>query len=128
MTFEFQPGRFRNDDERDPWWFVVDPILILCVGAITALGAVLVFSATRGPATDLIPADTSFLEKQTFFAIAGAALGMVAAVINIDRVRSLVSVGYIGLIVLLIGIEMFGANINGAQAWFRFGGFLGEQV
>ena len=123
MTFEIQPGRCRIDQERDPWGFVVDPILIVCVGLITALGAVLVFSATRGPATELIPADTSFLEKQTFFAIAGAALGVVAAIINIDRIRSLVSIGYIGLIVLLIGIDLFGANINGAQAWFRFGGF-----
>ncbi|MEM9468146.1 MAG: FtsW/RodA/SpoVE family cell cycle protein [Actinomycetota bacterium] len=123
MTFEFQAGRTRGDEERDPWWFVVDPILILCVAAITSLGVVLVYSATRGPVTDLLPPDTSFLEKQTFFAVAGAALGFVAAIFNIERIRSLVSVGYIGLIVLLIGVALFGANINGAQAWFRFGGF-----
>ena len=123
MTFEIQPGRFRSERERDPWWFVIDPVLILCVGAITALGAVLVFSATRGPATVDNPAVTSFLERQTFFAIFGAALGVAAAIVNIDRIRSLVSLGYLGLIVLLIGIDVFGANINGAQAWFRFGGF-----
>lgn len=123
MTFEFQPGRVRGGEDRDPWWFVVDPILILSVAAITSLGAVLVFSATRGPATDVIPADTSFLEKQTFFAIFGAALGVVAATINIERIRSLVSLGYLGLVVLLVGVSLFGSNINGAQAWFRFGGF-----
>ena len=113
-----------NSDERDPWWFVVDPILILSVAAITGIGSLLVFSATRGPATELIPADTSFLEKQIFFAIAGSAMGLVAAIANIDRLRSLVSIGYIGLVALLIGILMFGADINGAQAWFRLpGGF-----
>ena len=69
MTFEFEPGRLRGGEERDPWWFVVDPILILSVAAITAMGTLLVFSATRGPATELIPADTSFLERQVFFAI-----------------------------------------------------------
>ena len=123
MTFELEPGRFRGDDERDPWWFVVDPVLILAVAAITSMGTLLVFSATRGPATALIPADTSFLEKQIFFAIAGSAMGLVAAIVNIDRLRSLVSVGYLGLIALLFGILLFGADINGAQAWFRFGGF-----
>ncbi len=123
MTFEFEPGRFRGGEERDPWWFVVDPILILAVAGITSMGTLLVFSATRGPATELIPADTSFLERQVFFAIAGAALGAVAAVVNIERIRSLVSVGYLGLIGLLFGILLFGADINGAQAWFRFGSF-----
>jgi rod shape determining protein RodA len=119
----FERGRFREEKERDPWWFVVDPIIILCVAAITVLGVVLVYSATRGPVTDLIAPDTSFLEKQTFFAIFGAALAVVAAIFNIERIRSLVSVGYIGLIVLLVGVSLFGATINGAQAWFRFGGF-----
>ena len=123
MTFEFEPGRLRGGEERDPWWFVVDPILILSVAAITAMGTLLVFSATRGPATELIPADTSFLERQVFFAIAGAAMAGVAAIVNIERIRSLVSAGYLGFIALLVGILLFGAEINGAQAWFRFGGF-----
>ena len=123
MTFEFEPGRLRGGEERDPWWFVVDPILILSVAAITAMGTLLVFSATRGPATELIPADTSFLERQVFFAIAGAAMGGVAAIVNIERIRSLVSAGYLGFFALLVGILLFGAEINGAQAWFRFGGF-----
>jgi len=123
VTFEFEPGRLRGGEERDPWWFVVDPILILSVAAITAMGTLLVFSATRGPATELIPADTSFLERQVFFAIAGAAMGGVAAIVNIERIRSLVSAGYLGFIALLVGILLFGAEINGAQAWFRFGGF-----
>ena len=123
MTFEFEPGRLRGGEERDPWWFVVDPILILSVAAITAMGTLLVFSATRGPATELIPADTSFLERQVFFAIAGAAMGGVAAIVNIERIRSLVSAGYLGFLALLVGILLFGAEINGAQAWFRFGGF-----
>jgi len=123
VTFEFEPGRLRGGEERDPWWFVVDPILILSVAAITAMGTLLVFSATRGPATELIPADTSFLERQVFFAIAGAAMGGVAAIVNIERIRSLVSAGYLGFIALLVGILLFGAEINGAQAWFRLGGF-----
>lgn len=120
-TFSSAGGRFR--EERDPWWFVVDPLLILSVMAITAMGALLVYSATRGPATELDPANTSFLTRQVFFAVLGAGCGLVAALINIERIRSLVSVVYISSLGLLFGILLFGANINGTQAWYRVGGF-----
>ena len=120
-TFPGAGGRFR--EERDPWWFVVDPLLILSVMAITAMGALLVYSATRGPATELDPADTSFLTRQVFFAVVGAGLGLFAALINIERIRSLVSVAYISTLGLLLGILLFGADINGTQAWYRIGGF-----
>ena len=120
-TFPAAGGRFR--EERDPWWFVVDPLLILSVMAITAMGALLVYSATRGPATELDPADTSFLTRQVFFAVVGAGLGLFAALINIERIRSLVSVAYISTLGLLLGTLLFGADINGTQAWYRLGGF-----
>ncbi|MEC7374927.1 MAG: FtsW/RodA/SpoVE family cell cycle protein, partial [Actinomycetota bacterium] len=110
-------------EERDPWWFVVDPLLILSVMAITAMGALLVYSATRGPATELDPANTSFLTRQVFFAVVGAGLGLFAALINIERIRSLVSVAYISTLGLLLGTLLFGADINGTQAWYRLGGF-----
>jgi len=122
VTTNFVPGRFREDPD-DPWWFVIDPLLILCSIAIAVMGVLLVYSATRGPATDIDPADTSFLEKQVFFAVLGVVLAVGVALIHIDRVRSLASVGYLGLLVLLVGILQFGADINGAQAWYRFGGF-----
>ena len=120
-TFPAASGRFR--EERDPWWFVVDPLLILSVMAITAMGALLVYSATRGPATELDPANTSFLTRQVFFAVVGAGLGLFAALINIERIRSLVSVAYISTLGLLLGTLLFGADINGTQAWYRLGGF-----
>ncbi len=119
-TFPAAGGRFR--EERDPWWFVVDPLLILSVMAITAMGALLVYSATRGPATELDPANTSFLTRQVFFAVVGAGLGLFAALINIERIRSLVSVAYISTLGLLLGTLLFGADINGTQAWYRLGG------
>ena len=122
MTTSFAPGRFREDPD-DPWWFVVDPLLILSTIATTVIGVLLVYSATRGPATDVDPADTAFLERQVLFAAVGIGLAVAAALVHVDRLRSLVSLGYLGLIVLLIGILQFGAEINGAQAWYRVGGF-----
>ena len=109
--------------ERDPWWFVVDPFLIAAVGAIVAIGVLLVFSATRGPADEITPANTSFLQRQVVFAFVGASAGLFAAVTNIERIRGLIGTAYVGLMVLLFGLLLFGTNINGAQAWYRFPGF-----
>ena len=120
-TFPAAGARFR--EERNPWWFVIDPLLILSVMAITAMGALLVYSATRGPATELDPADTSFLTRQVLFAVVGAGFGLFAALINIERIRSLVGVAYIATLGLLFGVVLFGADINGTQAWYRVGGF-----
>jgi rod shape determining protein RodA len=58
-----------------------------------------------------------------FFAVVGAGLGLFAALISIERIRSLVSVAYISTLGLLLGILLFGADIKGAQAWYRLGGF-----
>ena len=120
-TFPAAGGRFR--EERDPWWFVVDPLLILSVMAMTAMGGLLGFSATLGRATDLVPAVTSFLTRQVLFAVVGAGFGLFAALINIERIRSLVGVAYIATLGLLFGVVLFGADINGTQAWYRVGGF-----
>ncbi len=118
---QFDGPEWRDDDDR--WWFVIDPVIILTGIFITVIGAVLVYSATRGPATELIPANTAFLEKQIGFAIIGVGLAVATALIDVRRIRALIPLGYIGFIVLLIGVLQFGADIKGAQAWYRFGNF-----
>ena len=72
-TFDGPTGARIQQDDDERWWFVVDPILIGCAAFISGLGILLVYSATRGPATEVQPADTSFLEKQLFFAIVASA-------------------------------------------------------
>lgn len=114
-------GRYR--DEGDPWWLVLDPILILSTLAITAFGSILVYSATRGPATLIEPANTAYFEKQIAFAIIGLGLAVVAAVMDVRRLRSLLPIAYGALMAALLAILQFGADINGARSWYRFGGF-----
>ena len=115
------PRLQQDDDER--WWFVVDPVLIACAFFITVLGMLLVYSATRGPSTALDPANRDFLERQLLFAVGGSVVAFGAALVDVRRLRSLIPIGYFGLIALLIGVLMFGIEISGAQAWFRVGGF-----
>ncbi|MEZ5243933.1 MAG: FtsW/RodA/SpoVE family cell cycle protein [Acidimicrobiales bacterium] len=114
--------RVRQDDDQR-WWFVVDPILIAAAMFITLLGILLVFSATRGPATDIEPADTSFLERQLFFAVVGVGLAFGAALLDIRRIRRFMPAAYAGLLLLLAGVLVFGVDRNGAKAWYRVAGF-----
>jgi len=113
----------QTGEDRNPWWLVVDPTLILATLLITAMGVVLVYSATRGPANGIIPADRSFMERQIFFALLGAMLAVIVALVRVRRLRALIPLGFAGLILLLLAVLQVGAHVNGSQAWFQFGGF-----
>lgn len=114
------PTRRERDD---PWWLALDPPLLVATVGITALGLVLVYSATRGPAGDLVPPDRSFLERQAFFAVAGTVLAGVTALIPPARLRALVPAAYLGTVLALLGVLVVGREINGARAWFELAGF-----
>ena len=115
--------RSRYRDESDPWWLVLDPILILSTLAIAAFGSILVYSATRGPATLIEPANTTYFEKQIAFAIIGLGFAAVAAVMDVRRMRSLLPIAYGALTAVLLAILQFGTDINGARSWYRIGEF-----
>jgi len=113
----------QTGDDRNPWWLVIDPALILTTLAITTVGVVLVYSATRGPADGIIPADRSFMERQVFFAMLGGILAVIVSLIKVRQVRALIPLGYSGLAVLLLAVLRLGVNVNGSRAWFQVAGF-----
>lgn len=121
-TFDSRPPPLTADDDQR-WWFVLDPLLITSVGLITALGSVLVFSATRGPDSRFDPLDYSFLERQIAFAVFGLILAVFVAHVNVRRIRQWLPAAYLGLIALLGGLLVVGANVRGARAWYTAGGF-----
>lgn len=110
-------------EDRNPWWLVIDPALIVATLLITAAGVVLVYSATRGPANGIVPAERSFMERQIFFAMLGGILAVIVALMKRRQVRALMPVGYAGLILLLVAVLRLGVNVNGSRAWFQMAGF-----
>ena len=121
-TFTSRPPRLTEDDDQR-WWFVLDPVLITSVFLITALGAVLVFSATRGPASRFGPLDYSFLERQVAFAVLGLVLAVLIAHLNVRLIRAWLPAVYLGLLVLLGGLLIFGESVRGTRAWYTAAGF-----
>ena len=121
-TFASRPPPLTEDDDQR-WWFVLDPVLITSVFLITALGAVLVFSATRGPASRFDPLDYSFLERQVAFAVLGLLLAVLIAHLNVRLIRAWLPAVYLGLLVLLGGLLVFGDSVRGVRAWYTAAGF-----
>jgi rod shape determining protein RodA len=104
-------------------WRHVDAVLVGCITAVAALGALMVYSATRGPGT-IEPFDTTFLKRQLAF----VAIGFVAMVITtlldyrLFREWAIVLYGVVALLLAAV-LSPLGSETKGAQAWFQLGSF-----
>lgn len=101
----------------------LDWTLLLAAFGLCAIGALLVWSATRNR-TDLTGGDPNqFLFKHTLNAAIGITLAVAVVWIGHRRMRSLMPVLY-GLAVVLAALVYtpLGATINGERAWLNLGG------
>ena len=102
-------------------WRHLDLVLLGAVLSIAALGVLMVYSATRGPASPYI---TTFFHKQALFVALGAVVLVVVSLVDYRVFRDwalLLYCGTIGLLVLVV--SPFGHSSKGAQAWFQLGTF-----
>ena len=94
----------------------VDLLLPVLAFAVAAIGVVMVYSATRGPATELRPAETGFLNRQMVFVGIGAGTMVVTAWIGHRWARRLAVHAYLGLLALLFGVLVAGVEARGSRA------------
>ena len=101
-------------------WVHVDVILLLVTAALTLAGIALIYSATRGIDEDAY--NRFYMERQSLFAVVGTALGMLAAVVDYRRLRSVVWPIYgLTLLALILVLTPLGATRRETQAWFEIG-------
>jgi rod shape determining protein RodA len=119
-------GRRRDDSLFHPRapaaWKHVDVVLLSCAAAVSALGALMILSATRG--TDPSSYDLTFVRKQVLF-IAMGVVGMVLVTfVDYRRLRDWAWLPY-GVVLLLLGLVVspLGTERRGTQAWFQIGAF-----
>lgn len=101
----------------------IDWILVSAVVALSLLGALMVFSATKGPGGES-PTTTFFLQRQLMFVVLG--WGVMAAVAAVDyrHYRDwAIPMAIAALTLLVLVISPLGSESNGAQAWFELAGF-----
>lgn len=100
----------------DPW--IAIPYVLLCV-----IGIIMVYSSSAGIEMQNGGTPTGYLFRQTIFVIAGF---LVAAIISSMRLsffrNSRFLLSFFGiLVVMLVGVKLFGTAINGAQGWINLG-------
>lgn len=99
----------------------LDPVLVVCTMALSGIGVLMVFSATRGGGGG---SNTSYLFRHLTFSLVG--VGAMAALTLVDYRRFLGWVWFIygaSILTLMAVISPLGQRSKGAQAWFGFGPF-----
>ena len=91
------------------------PLTIL-LAAVSGVGFLMLYSVAGG-------SFTPWAEPQMKRFALGIALMIAAGMVPIWLWRNLAGVAYFGTVILLIGVELFGAVGMGAQRWIEFGSF-----
>ncbi len=114
-------GRLRADPTAA--WRHLDLVLVGCLVAISAIGVLMVYSATRGPGGGE-PLDQTYLKRQLLFVAIGFAVLIVTATVDYHRVRDYAPIAYLACIsMLFLVVTGLGSNRKGTQAWFDLGPF-----
>ncbi len=124
MTVLASPPEQQNlEREKDPWWLLIDPFLILSALAVAAIGSVLVYSATRGVVDDFTEPDNSFLERQILFITIGVVVAAVAAFVAPRHMRRLYPLAFVAMMGALWLVLQVGVEVSGTRGWFSLGTF-----
>ncbi len=113
-----RPALTNVDQDPGAAWRHVDWVLVLAVVAISGIGALMIFSATRGRrGADTI--DPFFLERHGLYVVIGLGIMAFAAAVDYRRLRELAPFIYASTLFLLFAVlTPLGSNRRGAQAWF----------
>ena len=99
----------------------VDLLLPVLTLAMAAMGGWMVYSDTRGPATDLRPAETFFLGRQAKMVGLGAGAMVLAAWFGHRRLQRMIWVIHGVTLAVLTAVLLVGNEVKGSRAWFQFG-------
>ncbi|MCA1825063.1 MAG: rod shape-determining protein RodA [Mycobacteriales bacterium] len=102
----------------------LDWLLVFAVLALSILGALLVWSATRDSLETRNLDPQAFLKRHILNLVLGLALGAVAALVDYRMLRAYAPIVYVASCVGLVAVlSPLGATINGSHSWFVMGPF-----
>ena len=111
----------RPDYEQPRVFRHIDLLMPVLAVAVAAAGIVMVYSATRGPATELRPAETLYLHRQWRMAGVGVVAMVLTAWFGHRRVQRLAWLVHGAMLAVLGLVLVVGIEVKGARAWFQFG-------
>lgn len=111
-------GRGRAASLR-PIWQSFDIVLLATAAFLVVYGVVMIRSTTHGS-----PTLSDLAVKQVRFGVVSAILVFVVAAIDYRYWRGLSQVLYLGTLVTLLGLFLFGLDLFGSRRWFDFFGIF----
>ena len=100
----------------------IDLVLVLLFLALVLFGWVSIYAATVGQNDTSIFDFSTLAGKHLQKILFGLVLIIITLSIDGKFYERFAGVIYIGSLVLLLGLFLFGSNINGATSWYNFGG------
>ena len=100
----------------------IDWLSVLILGILIALGLGNIFSSSQTYLLDSIFSLNPFT-KQLFFVIISLFIFLFVQILPVNFFTKYSSILYVISILSLIGLFIFGSEVNGAQAWYQFNGF-----
>jgi rod shape determining protein RodA len=98
-----------------------DLILVAATLMVSAIGVVMVYTATRGSLLAQGDDPKTFLKKQGLFVVLGFIVMVVVAVFDYRRLEPLATILYWLIVLALMGVFVVGSSAQGAARWFSFG-------
>lgn len=102
-------------------WRHADHMLIVASVAVSSIGLLAVFSATRHVLSSKGLAETATVNKQVAFVLVGVVVMVLATFVDYRNLRQLAPYLFAGTVLLLIAVRPLGANVKGTQARFDVG-------
>ena len=96
-------------------------ILVIATLLVSAVGVVMVYTATRGPLLAQGDDPKTFLKKQGLFVVLGVVTMVVLALFDYRRLEPLATVLYWLIVLSLLGVFVVGSSAQGAARWFSVG-------
>jgi rod shape determining protein RodA len=98
-----------------------DVLLVLATLAVSVVGVVMVYTATRGSLLAQGEDPKTFLKKQGLFVVLGCIVMVAFAVWDYRRLEPLATLAYWLIVVALVGVYLVGSSAQGAARWFSVG-------
>ena len=98
-----------------------DWILLIATLAVSAIGVLMVYTATRGSLLAQGEDPRTFLKKQGLFVVLGFIVMVVVALIDYRRWEPLATLLYWLIVLCLMGVFVVGSSAQGAARWFSLG-------
>ncbi|MGH9065531.1 MAG: rod shape-determining protein RodA [Acidimicrobiales bacterium] len=99
----------------------VDVLLVFTTLAVSALGVLMVYTATRAQLIQQGLSPHHFLDRQAVWTLLGVGVMLVLAAVDYHRFEELGYVAYGALLLALLGVYVVGRSALGSQRWYQLG-------